>query len=71
MATTRNKGSLNEFQKHQGWKEILIGEHRSMKESLRRCIEEDYTVDPDRARGILKNQFEDDQSDNRHIESSK
>lgn len=41
-----------------GWKEILKSEHRNMKESIVKCINHNYTQDPDRARKILKDQFE-------------
>lgn len=52
------KSSLTEFQKHTGWIQNLKSENRNMKESLIKCIEHGYTNDPERAKKILKDQFE-------------
>jgi hypothetical protein len=58
--TKEKKSTLNEFQKHTGWIQNLKSEHRNMKESLVKCIDHGYTMDPDRAKKILKDQFGDE-----------
>jgi len=39
----------NEMEKHKGWIENLKNERRSMKDSIKKCINGGYTRDKDRA----------------------
>jgi hypothetical protein len=48
---------LTEMAKHEGWIENLRNEERSMKDSIKKCIDGGYTRDPERARQILKFAF--------------
>lgn len=52
--------------KHEGWIENLRNEERSMKDSIKKCIDGGYTRDPERARQILKFSFPESQKGSSH-----
>ena len=58
----------SEIMKHDGWIEGLKNEEKTMKDSIKRCIEGGYTRDPDRAKQILKFQFPDSEDESGHNE---
>jgi len=45
---------LNEFEKHEGWKQIARKEKHKMITSIKRSIHENETYDHERAHRILK-----------------
>jgi hypothetical protein len=53
----RVKIPITEIEKHDGWIESLKNEERTMKDSIVRCIDGKYTMDPERAKRILKFSF--------------
>ena len=51
--------TLNPQELHEGWLENLRNEERTMKKSLRVCLDEGITSFPDRVQQILRFQFPD------------
>lgn len=46
-----------EMEHHKGWIENLQNEERTMKDSIRKCIDDEFTKDPSRAKEIMKFSF--------------
>ena len=42
-----------EMEHHKGWIENLVNEERTMKDSIRKCIDDGFTKDPERAKEII------------------
>lgn len=55
----KEKIPLTEMELHKGWIENLTNEERTMKDSIKNCIDGGYTKDVSRAKEIYKFSFED------------
>jgi hypothetical protein len=47
---SREKIPKTEMEKHKGWVENLKNEERTMKDSIKKCIDDGFTKDPIRAK---------------------
>jgi hypothetical protein len=53
----RRKIPKTEMEHHKGWIENLQNEERTMKDSIRKCIDDGFTKDPHRAKEIMAFSF--------------
>lgn len=65
----KKKIPITEIEKHDGWIENLKNEERTMKDSIKRCIDGGYTLDPERAKKILRYQFAETDSQFSEVQS--
>ena len=58
----RRKIPKTEMEHHKGWIENLQNEERTMKDSIRKCIDDGFTADPVRAKEIMTFSFPESES---------